>query len=125
MSKEYKHWNREKKLIPVMVHTYCIGKHKLERKKENIHRKEVCLKCKKLTEYAFFRLEKCPFKKNKGFCSYCEIHCYQLEYRSQMKEVMRYSGPRMFFSHPIFAISHVVAMIKEKRKNKKSSKKKD
>lgn len=119
MSKEYKHWNREKKLIPVMVHTYCAGNHKSGRKEEKVQRKEVCSKCNALTEYALFRLEKCPFKKNKGFCSYCKIHCYKPEYRAQMKEVMRYAGPRMLFSHPIFALSHVVAMFKNKRKEKK------
>lgn len=122
MNREYKHWSREKKLIPVMVHTYCVGNHKSERKEENIHGKEVCSKCKALTEYALFRLEKCPFKKNKGFCSYCKIHCYKPEYRAQMKDVMRYSGPRMLFSHPIFAFSHVTAMVKEKRKVKQASK---
>lgn len=119
MNREYKHWNREKKLIPVMIHTYCVGNHKTGRKEENVIMKECCSKCKELTDYALFRLEKCPFKKDKGFCSYCKIHCYKPEYRAQMKEVMRYAGPRMLFSHPVFAISHVTAMLKEKRKAKK------
>ncbi len=123
MSKAYRHWNREKKLIPVMVRTYCVGNHQSERKEEHVKRKEACAKCKELTEYALFRLEKCPFKKDKGFCSYCKIHCYKPYYRVQMKEVMRYAGPRMLFSHPIFAISHVVAMLKEKRKAKKERRK--
>ncbi len=82
MSKEYKHWNREKKLIPVMVRTYCVGNHKSERKEENVKRKEVCSECKELTDYALFRLEKCSFKRDKGFCSYCKIHCYKPEYRA-------------------------------------------
>lgn len=122
MSREYKHWNREKKLIPIMIQIYCRGKHKAERGELQLSKNEPCPKCKELTEYALFRLEKCPFKKNKGFCSYCKIHCYKPEYRSQIKEVMRYSGPRMIFSHPIFAFSHVVEMIKHKRQLKKESK---
>ena len=36
MSKEYKHWNTEKKLIPVMIRTYCRGNHKTERKAEGV-----------------------------------------------------------------------------------------
>ena len=39
-----------------------------------------------------------------------------------MKEVMKYSGPRMLFSHPIFAMSHVTAMIKHKKQLKKQAK---
>ena len=66
MSKEYKHWNTEKKLIPVMIRMYCRGNHKEERKAEGVKGKELCSKCRELAEYAAFRLEKCPFKKNKG-----------------------------------------------------------
>ena len=95
MSKEYKHWNTEMKLIPVMIRTYCRGNHKTERKAEGVKGKELCSKCKELAEYAAFRLEKCPFKRNKGFCSYCKIHCYKPEYRAEMKEVMKYSGHKI------------------------------
>lgn len=122
MNREYKHWNTEKKLIPVMIRTYCRGNHKTERKAEGVKGKELCSKCKELAEYAEFKLEKCPFKKNKGFCSFCKIHCYKPEYRAEMKAVMRYSGSRMLFSHPIFALSHVVAMIRYKKEMKKNQK---
>lgn len=122
MSKEYKHWTKEKKLIPVMIKKYCKGNHKKERKDENIKRNDLCSCCKELQDYAAFRLEKCPFKKNKGFCSYCKIHCYKPNYQAEMKKVMRYSGPRMLLSHPIFAMSHVTAMIKHKKELKKQNK---
>ena len=39
-----------------------------------------------------------------------------------MKSVMRYSGSRMLLTHPIFAMSHVVAMIRYKRDMKKNQK---
>ncbi len=38
-----------------------------------------------------------------------------------MKDVMKYSGPRMLFSHPIFAMSHVTAMIRHKKQLKKQA----
>lgn len=109
--KELKAWNKEKKLIPVMIKKYCRGNHKI---KNN----EVCKDCKELTEYALLRLEKCPFKKNKKFCSFCKIHCYKPDMREKIKEVMKYSGPRMLFTHPLFAVSHVIQMIKYKRTTK-------
>lgn len=121
MNREYKQWNIEKKLIPEMIRIYCLGNHKESRKEEGVKGKELCSKCKELAEYAEFRLEKCPFKKNKGFCSFCKIHCYKPEYRAQMKEVMRYSGSRMLLTHPIFALSHVAAMLKHKKQEKQTN----
>jgi hypothetical protein len=109
--KSLKAWEKEKRLIPVMIQKYCRGKH-------GTKRGEICEACKQLTEYALFRLEKCPFKVDKQFCSFCKIHCYKPEYREKIKEVMKYSGPRMVFTHPIFAFSHVVQTIKYKRKLK-------
>jgi hypothetical protein len=114
-NKQLKKWKKERRLIPVMIKKYCKGVHKSKRG-------ELCDGCKALTEYALFRLEKCPFKVNKQFCSFCKIHCYKPEYREEIKKVMKYSGPRMLFTHPIFAISHVVQMIKFKRKQRKEEK---
>ncbi|MDE6188974.1 MAG: nitrous oxide-stimulated promoter family protein [Clostridia bacterium] len=116
--KELKAWNKEKKLIPVMIKKYCRGNHKSQRKEQGVARREVCLECKELTEFALFRLDKCPFKVNKKFCSFCKIHCYKPDMRAKIKEVMKYSGQRMLVGHPIFAISHVVQMIKYKKQNK-------
>ena len=58
--KELKAWEKEKKLIPVMIKKYCHGKH-------GTKGEELCEECRALTEYALFRLEKCPFKVNKKF----------------------------------------------------------
>lgn len=110
-NKEYKHFNKEVKVIPEMIKIYCHGKHKTKKG-------ELCKDCQELTYYSLFRLDKCPFKKNKNFCSFCKIHCYKEDMRKKMKEVMRYSGPRIIFKHPIFAISHVIEGIKHKRKGK-------
>ena len=113
--KELKSWEKEKKLIPVMIKKYCHGEHKT--KGEGL-----CEECRQLTEYALFRLEKCPFKVNKQFCSFCKIHCYKPEMREKIKDVMRWAGPRMIFTHPIFAFKHVFQMIKYKKKLKKEEK---
>lgn len=112
--KEYKHWRDEVRLIPKMIRIYCKGKHKTK--------DGLCAECKELNEYALFRLSKCPFKVNKGFCSFCKIHCYKPDMRVKIKDVMKYSGPRMLFTHPIFSISHVVQMIKYKKSIKKNVK---
>ena len=118
MKRELKAWERENKLIPVMIKKYCHGRH-------GTRGKEICAECGELTDYALFRLSKCPFKVNKKFCSFCKIHCYKPEMREKIKEVMKYSGPRMIFSHPFYAVSHVVQTVKYKRKIKKETEKLD
>ena len=115
MKNELRSWEKEKKLIPIMITMYCKGNHKIERKKQCIGHSDTCTECKELIEYVLCRLETCPFKENKKFCSFCKVHCYKPEMRMKIKSVMRYSGPRMIFSHPIFAISHVTQMIKYKK----------
>ncbi len=114
--KELKHWEQEKKLIPKMVFIYCKG-HKHDRGENKL-----CPECQELLDYSLFRLDKCPFKKNKKFCSFCKIHCYKPDMKVKIKDVMKYSGPKLLFSHPIFSISHVVQMIKYKKSIKKQEK---
>ena len=112
--KELKAWEKERKLIPVMIRKYCRGNRGT--------RGGLCEECTALTEYALFRLEKCPFKVNKKFCSLCKIHCYKPDMREKIKDVMKWSGPRMIITHPVFAMGHVFQMIKYKKKLKKEEK---
>lgn len=103
---------QEKKLLKIMIGIYCRGSHG----GRNGNKKELCDSCSALQEYALFRTEKCPFMETKTFCSACKVHCYAKEQREMIRQVMRYSGPRMIFSHPILAVRHVCVTIKEKRK---------
>lgn len=77
------------------------------------HKDELIIK-DELKKYVEFRLDKCPFQEEKTFCSNCKIHCYKKDMRELIKKVMRYSGPRMIFYHPILAIKHLVESKREK-----------
>lgn len=59
------------------------------------------------------RSDKCPFMETKTFCSNCRVHCYKPEMREKIREVMRFSGPRMIFYHLVMAIRHVIESKKE------------
>lgn len=89
-----------------MVGIYCRGKHKTG--------DVLCDECHELLEYARQRSAKCPFMENKTFCSNCKVHCYKPEMREKIKQVMRYSGPRMIFYHPIMAVWHVICSRRER-----------
>ncbi|GAB6009111.1 nitrous oxide-stimulated promoter family protein [Dysgonomonas reticulitermitis] len=39
----------------------------------------------------------------------CPVHCYTPAMKIKIKEVMRYSGPRMFRHNPFLAIAHLVS----------------
>lgn len=58
----------------------------------------------------------------KTFCSNCRVHCYKPAMREKIRQVMRFSGPRMLFYHPMLAIRHVVESKREKRREKKNEK---
>ena len=101
---------REKETVSLMIRLYCRKKH---------GGKELCPACAELDAYARLRSDKCPFMETKTFCSNCKVHCYKKDMREKIREVMRFSGPRMIFHHPIMAIRHVIESKKEKKRMEK------
>ncbi len=81
-----------------MVRLFC-------RKK---HGEPLCPDCAELLDYARQRIEKCPFGAEKPTCENCTVHCYKPEMRGRVKEVMRFSGPRMLLRHPVLAVRHLI-----------------
>ena len=104
---------RDKEIYVVgkMIEIYCNKSHKNPKGK-------LCDECSELLEYSKLRSQKCPFIENKTFCSNCRVHCYKPDMRNKIKEVMKFSGPRMLFVHPIMTINHGICTIKEKQKLK-------
>ena len=103
---------REKETVSLMIRLYCRKKH---------GSKELCAECAALEAYARQRSDNCPFMETKTFCSNCKVHCYKKDMREKIREVMRFSGPRMIFHHPIMAIRHVIESKKEKRRMEKNN----
>lgn len=91
---------REEETIRAMVEIYCRDHHSPDH--------EMCAGCRELLDYAEMRLAKCPFQEKKTTCANCPVHCYKPVMRERIKEVMRYSGPRMTYRHPLLALRHVV-----------------
>ena len=121
LSKQHPRITREKKTIDKMVRIYCKSHH-------NIKSNQLCDECNEFLEYAFIRLDKCPFQEEKSTCGKCVVHCYQPQMREKAKKIMRYSGPRMLLHSPILAIHHLIdgrkkpQTLKEfKEKNSKKS----
>lgn len=90
---------REKKTIALMINIYCKKKHK--------SKDGLCEECQELLNYANTRLNNCKFGEEKTTCGKCPIHCYKKDMRNKVKEVMKFSGPRLILYNPIEVIRHL------------------
>lgn len=90
---------RESKTLGAMIRIYCRGRHG--------SKGGLCSECAELRAYAERRLGKCPYGAGKPTCAKCPIHCYRPDMREQIRQVMRYAGPRMIWRHPVLAAFHL------------------
>ncbi len=113
---------KEYKVIEYMIKMYCKGNHN--------HKKDICEECAELLEYAHVRSQRCPHGKGvdngkilakKPYCANCPIHCYKPDMREKIRKVMRYSGPRMIFTHPILAMQHLIESKTQRKKMNKDN----
>ena len=91
---------REKKIIGVMVDIYCKKKHK--------HKDGLCEECQELLDYSRQRLDKCKFGEEKTYCQKCPIHCYKKSMKEKVKDVMKFSGPRLLIYRPVDFFKHFI-----------------
>ena len=96
-----RHRARELATIRAMFRIYCHDRHRAT--------PEGCASCAPLLDYATRRLVRCVFGAGKPTCANCSVHCYTEKMRVDIKDVMRYAGPRMIWRHPLLAIDHVRA----------------
>ncbi|NLD94753.1 MAG: nitrous oxide-stimulated promoter family protein [Fibrobacter sp.] len=90
--------DREIETIQLMLSLYCKCKHRS---------KDLCEQCRDILKYATERLKSCRYGDQKPTCRNCTIHCYKPSMREEVKKVMRFSGPRMIFYHPVIAVKHL------------------
>lgn len=102
---------REKMIVSQMIEIYC---------RKNHGGKKLCPDCAQIRDYAWLCSDRCPFTETKTFCSNCKVHCYKPDMREKIREVMRFSGPRMMFYHPVMATRHIVETKREKRRLERS-----
>jgi hypothetical protein len=104
---------RESLTVHKMIVLYC---------RLNHGNSELCSDCSYLNNYAMKRLDNCPFENEKPTCKNCPIHCYRANEKERMREIMKFSGPRMLMYHPYLAVMHLIDNKKsEKREKTKES----
>ncbi len=100
MSKSRSRIDREARTVQAMIRLYCREQHRPYGR--------ICPECQDLERYALVRLRRCPYQEAKTTCARCSTHCYRPEMRERMRKVMRHSGPRMIYRHPVLAILHLL-----------------
>lgn len=91
---------RELKTIRAMIGIYCRDHHHT--------RGGLCGECGGLWAYAQERIARCPFGVTKPTCAKCTVHCYKPAMRAEVRNVMRYAGPRMMWRHPWLTVLHMM-----------------
>ena len=99
--KTEKRLNREKETVQKMIALYCY-------KNNHAAKDALCDDCQELLDYAIHRIDHCPYGVEKPTYAKCPIHCYRPEMRDRIRQVMRFSGPRMLIYHPRLAMYHLV-----------------
>ena len=97
---------RESQTLEVMIALYC--------RRQHGSGTALCPQCQELLDYSLIRLKHCPYQQGKTTCAKCPTHCYKPEMRSRIRMVMRYSGPRMLFCHPLLTMLHGVDGLRSK-----------
>ena len=90
----------ELETIKKMIMIYCRATH-------GGKKSELCDECSDLLLYAERRMDKCVYGEDKPVCSQCPIHCYKPAMREAVREVMRYSGPRMLGRSPVLTVRYM------------------
>ncbi|MBN2638092.1 MAG: nitrous oxide-stimulated promoter family protein [Bacteroidales bacterium] len=98
---ESKRTIREKRTVRKMMLIYCHHHHQTTGE-------IICPDCNDLLNYANQRIEKCPFSPDKPTCKNCTVHCYAPKKQEAIKNVMRFSGPRMMWHAPWLVIRHLL-----------------
>ena len=88
----------ELRIVHFMIALYCRHHH---------GGKELCPECQQIADYAEKRTLHCPHMATKTYCSACKTHCYEPAMRKRIREIMRYSGPRMLRHRPLAALRHL------------------
>ncbi|OCG03087.1 nitrous oxide-stimulated promoter family protein [Gilliamella sp. wkB112] len=91
---------QEKATVRAMIYLYCHKNH-------HPFNNQLCDECSDLLQYAMQRLTMCRFGEEKTTCERCPKHCYRKDYKQQIKQVMRFSGPRMIIYHPVMVLKHI------------------
>ena len=68
----------------------------------------LCPQCSKLLAHALVKRGRCPLAP-KPACKKCPQHCYAPPYRAAIREVMKFTGPRLILAGRLHYLAHLLS----------------
>lgn len=93
---------RDLKTLEAIGRIYCDAHH---RKAERDAR-GLCASCGEAIDATFARAANCPNHRS-GNCEDCDVKCQRGDAQVRIKQIMRYSAPRMLFRHPLMTLEYL------------------
>lgn len=106
----------EKQVVRAMITLYC-------RRNHHDPGGGLCPECAALADYASARTAHCRRIPIKSYCHRCPHPCYKPAMQEQIKEVMKFSGPRIMLYYPVLATRHMYYLALGRHERKKMAKK--
>ena len=104
---------RDQQTIRLMIGLYC---------RHHLHQQKPSAEYSDLAEYACQRLAHCRYNEHKPACKDCPVHCYKPEMRAKIRQVMRWTGPRMMFYSPYATLHHIIQCVMSRVRSRKNQK---
>ena len=90
---------KDLKILALFTSVYCKSHHRTERQPVtglpeeliSLQRYHCCGECREFLLYAIDRRLNCPLEP-KPVCKHCQLHCYRVGHRGNVREIMRFSG---------------------------------
>ena len=92
---------KDRKTLEAIGRIYCSAHHESDKDAAGL-----CPWCRETIDATLARTAICPYG-HEGNCQDCDIHCQRGEAQMRIKEIMRYSAPRMTLRHPIMTAGYL------------------
>ena len=92
---------RDLKTLEAMGRIFCAAHHGGGKDASGL-----CPSCRMTVDATFQRAALCP-NGHEGNCQDCLVHCQRGEAQARIREIMRYSAPRMAFCHPLMTADYL------------------
>lgn len=90
---------KEKRTVEKMIRLYC---------QHHLRQEELQEEYQQLVDYCARRLDHCSWGDAKPACQDCPHHCYAPRQREQIRQVMRWVGPRIVVYGPMEYLRHLL-----------------
>ena len=92
---------KDRKTLEAIGRIYCNAHHDGDKDAAGL-----CATCRETVDATLARTEACPFG-HTGNCQDCKVHCQRGETQARIREMMRYSAPRMALRHPLMTAEYL------------------